>query len=254
MRTLVGVKRVVDYAVKIRVRPDRLGIELGNVKMSMNPFDEIATEQAIRMKEKGFIKEIVAVSVGPKQAVETLRTSLAMGADRAIHVDTSNIETELEPLSIAKIMKELVSIEKIDLVILGKQSIDGDNNQTGQMVAALLGWPQATFASSVETISANQLRVSREIDDGLETLVVPLPAVLTADLRLNEPRYATLPNIMKAKQKPLKTLTTADFPSLSLNSRIRTITVDPPSTRTAGVRVQTTEELFEALRSKGFLA
>src|SRR5215212_345032 len=203
MKVLVPVKRVVDYNVKIRVRPDGSGVELANVKMSMNPFDEIAVEEAVRMKEQGTASEIVAVSIGPQQATETIRTALAMGADRGILVKT---DQPVEPLAVAKILKKIVERDGPQLVIMGKQAIDDDCNQTGQMLAALLGWPQGTFASKL-TPGADQLEVIREVDGGLETVELKLPAIVTTDLRLNEPRYASLPNIMKAKKKPIETIT-----------------------------------------------
>src|SRR5476651_997006 len=199
MKVLVPVKRVIDYNVKARVKPDQTGVDLANVKMSMNPFCEIAVEEAVRMREKGVATEVVAVSIGPAQASETLRTALAMGADRAILVQTTE---DLEPLAVAKVLAAIVGEESPDLVIMGKQAIDGDNNATGQMLATLLGWPQATFASALE-IAGGKAKVTREVDGGLQTLEVDLPAVVTADLRLNEPRYASLPNIMKAKKKPI---------------------------------------------------
>lgn len=245
MKILVPVKRVVDYNVKIRVKSDQSGVELANVKMSMNPFCEIAVEEAVRLKEKGIATEIIAVSIGPGQAQETLRTALAMGADRAILVQTDGV---VEPLAVAKILKSLVSKETPDLVILGKQSIDGDNNQTGQMLSALLGWGQATFASKVEK-DGEALKVTREIDGGLETLSLKLPCIVTTDLRLNEPRYASLPNIMKAKQKPLATMTPADL-GVDVAPRVVTLKVTEPATRKAGIKVKDVSELVEKLKNE----
>lgn len=245
MKILVAVKRVVDANVKVRVKSDQTGVELANVKMSMNPFCEIAVEEAVRLKEKGSAREIVAVSVGPTQAQETLRTALAMGADRAILVQT---DAPAEPLAIAKILKALAAKETPDLVILGKQSIDGDNNQTGQMLAALLNWGQATFASKMEKTDAG-LNVTREIDGGLETLALKLPCVVTTDLRLNEPRYASLPNIMKAKQKPLVTMTPADL-GVDIAPRVTVLKVSEPSVRKAGVKVKDVAELVSKLKTE----
>jgi electron transfer flavoprotein beta subunit len=245
MKVLVAVKRVIDYNVKVRVKSDQTGVELANVKMSMNPFCEIAVEEAVRLKEKGIAKEIVVVSIGPAQAQETLRTALAMGADRAILVQT---DQAVEPLAVAKMLKSLVAKETPNLVIMGKQSIDGDNNQTGQMLAALLGWGQGTFASKVEA-DASSVKVTREIDGGLETLSLKLPAVVTTDLRLNEPRYASLPNIMKAKQKPLATMTPADL-SVDIAPRVTTLKVNEPGTRKAGIKVKDVAELVSKLKSE----
>ncbi len=245
MKALVAVKRVVDYNVKIRVKADQSGVETANVKFSMNPFDEIAVEEAVRLKEAGKVSEIVVVSMGPAQAQETLRTALAMGADRAILVQTDN---EVQPLAVAKALKALVEKEAPRLVILGKQAIDDDSNQTGQMLAALLGWPQATFASKV-TVEADGLEVTREVDAGAETLAVSLPAIVTTDLRLNEPRYASLPNIMKAKKKPLDTLSAADL-GLDLAPRLITLKVEEPARRQAGVKVGSVAELVDKLKSE----
>lgn len=245
MKILVPVKRVVDYNVKIRVKSDQSGVELANVKMSMNPFCEIAVEEAVRLKEKGIATEIIAVSIGPAQAQETLRTALAMGADKAILVQT---DTAPEPLAVAKMLQKLVVQEAPQLVILGKQSIDGDNNQTGQMLSALLGWGQATFASKVEK-DGDALKVTREIDGGLETLAVKLPAVVTTDLRLNEPRYASLPNIMKAKQKPLATVTPADL-GVDVTPRVTVVKVSEPSARKAGIKVKDVAELVDKLKNE----
>lgn len=245
MKIMVAVKRVVDYNVKVRVKSDQSGVELANVKMSMNPFCEIAVEEAVRLKEKGIAKEIIAVTIGPTQSQETLRTALAMGADRAILVQT---DQHVEPLAVAKILKSLVAKETPDLVILGKQSIDGDNNQTGQMLAALLGWGQGTFASKVES-EAGQIKVTREIDGGLETLSLKLPAIVTTDLRLNEPRYASLPNIMKAKQKPLATMSPADL-GVDVTPRTATLKVNEPGTRKAGIKVKDVAELVNKLKTE----
>src|SRR6476659_7356195 len=238
MKLLVAVKRVIDYNVKPRVRLDGSGVNLANVKMSMNPFDEIAVEEAIRLREKGAATEIVAVSVGPQKAQETLRTALAMGADRAILV---MIDDEVEPLAVAKILKGVVAEEEPGLVILGKQAIDDDSNQVGQMLAALLGRPQGTFASSV-TIEGDSVTVSREVDAGTETVKLTMPAVVTTDLRLNEPRYASLPNIMKAKSKPLANKTPADY-GVDTAPRLETLKVVEPPKRTAGVKVASVDEL-----------
>lgn len=242
MKILVAVKRVVDFNVKVRVKSDQSGIDLSNVKMSMNPFCEIAVEQAVRMKEQGLASEIIVASIGPAQAQETLRTGLAMGADRGILVET---DEAVEPLGVAKILKNLAEKENPDLIILGKQSIDGDNNQTGQMLAALLGWGQGSFASKVEK-SGDKLNVTREVDGGLETLSLKLPAVVTTDLRLNEPRYASLPNIMKAKKKPIETLKAADF-GIDLKPRVVTLKTSEPPKRSAGVMVESVEALVDKL-------
>ncbi len=245
MKVFVAVKRVVDYNVKVRVKADRSGVETANVKMSMNPFDEIAVEEAIRMKEAGKVEEIVAVSMGVQQCQETIRTALAMGADRGIHVLT---DRELQPLAVAKLFKALVERESPDLVILGKQAIDDDSNQTGQMLAALLGWPQGTFAS--EIVFANGgAEVTREVDGGLETLALGLPAVMTTDLRLNEPRYASLPNIMKAKKKPIKQISVDDL-GVDVAPRLATLKVEDPPKREGGVKVADVAELVEKLRNE----
>ena len=243
MKILVAVKRVIDYNVKPRVKSDGTGVELANVKMSMNPFDEIALEQAVREKEAGHASEIVAVSIGPQAAQETLRTALAVGADRAILVTT---DEEVEPLSVAKILKAVVESEKPDMVFLGKQAIDDDSNQTGQMLAALLNWGQATFASKLE-IKDNEAIVTREVDGGLQTIAVKLPAVLTVDLRLNEPRYASLPNIMKARKKPIEQKTLADL-GVSNEQRLKILKVEEPQARKAGVKVKNVAELVEKLK------
>ena len=243
MKVLVPVKRVVDYNVKIRVKADGSGVDLANVKMSMNPFDEIAVEEAIRLKEKGKVTEIVAVSIGPQQAQETLRTALAMGADRAILVKTDGL---VEPLAVAKILKALVDKEGPELVILGKQAIDDDSNQTGQMLAALLDWPQGTFAFKVE-FGDGAIDVTREVDGGLQTVSLKLPAIVTTDLRLNEPRYASLPNIMKAKKKPLEELT-PDALGVDVTPRITVLKTVEPAGRKAGVKVESAQALVEKLK------
>jgi electron transfer flavoprotein beta subunit len=246
MKILVAVKRVVDYNVKIRVKTDGSGVELANVKMSMNPFDEIGVEEAVRLKEKGVATEIVAVSIGSQQSQETLRTALAMGADRAILVKH---DAYIEPLGIAKILKAVVEAEKPEIVILGKQAIDDDCNQTGQMLAALLGWAQATACSKLEP-GAGEATITREIDGGLQTLKVKMPLIVTTDLRLNQPRYASLPNIMKAKKKPLDEKTPADF-GVDVTARIKVLnTVDPPK-RLAGVKVKSVGELVSKLKEAG---
>ncbi|HET7316077.1 MAG TPA: electron transfer flavoprotein subunit beta/FixA family protein [Sphingomicrobium sp.] len=246
MKLLVAVKRVIDFNVKPRVKMDGSGVDLANVKMSMNPFDEIAVEEAIRLKEKGVATEIVAVSIGPQKAQETLRTALAMGADRAILVHT---DEEVEPLGVAKILAKIADEEKPDLVVLGKQAIDDDNNATGQMLAALLGWPQGTFASKVEA-SDGQVKVTREVDGGLETEELKTPAVLTTDLRLNEPRYASLPNIMKAKSKPLATKTPDEL-GVDVARRLETVKVTEPPKRQAGIKVGSVDELVDRLKGLG---
>ena len=245
MRILVSIKRVVDYNVKVRVKSDGTGVETANVKMSMNPFDEIACEEAIRLKEAGVASEIVAVSIGPSQCQETLRTALALGADRAILVETG---AEVQPLAVAKILRKIAEKESPQLIILGKQAIDDDSNQTGQMLAALLGWPQATFASKV-TISDGGAQVMREVDGGLETIAIRLPAVITTDLRLNEPRYVTLPNIMKAKKKTLDVTRPEDL-GVDLTSRLKTLKVQEPPKRKSGVLVKTVEELVGKLKNE----
>lgn len=245
MKVLVPVKRVVDYNVKIRVKADGSGVETANVKMSMNPFDEIAVEEAVRLKEAGKVEEVVAVSLGVQQSQETIRTALAMGADRGILVQTDDV---LEPLAVAKGLKALVDKEQPNLVILGKQAIDDDSNQTGQMLAALLGWGQATFASKVE-LGDGTAKVTREIDGGLQTLEIKLPAIITTDLRLNEPRYASLPNIMKAKKKPLETMTPADL-GIDTAPRLKTLKVEEPAKRQGGGKVASVEELVEKLKNE----
>jgi len=246
MKILVPVKRVVDYNVKVRVKSDQTGVDIANVKMSMNPFDEIAIEEAVRLKEKGIATEIVAVSCGVAACQETLRTALALGADRAILVDTAAVD--VQPLAVAQILKVLVDREQPQLIILGKQAIDDDANQTGQMLAALAGLPQATFASKVE-VADGQVSVTREVDGGLETLSLTMPAVVTTDLRLNEPRYVTLPNIMKAKKKPLETVRPADL-GVDPTPRLKTLKVVEPKTRGAGIRVPDVATLVEKLRNE----
>ena len=249
MKVLVPVKRVIDYNVKPRVKADGSGVDLSNVKMSMNPFDEIAAEEAIRLKEKGAATEIVVVSIGVKQAAETIRTALAMGADRGILiVAADDVHQDIEPLAVAKLLKAVVDEEKPELVIAGKQAIDNDMNATGQMLAALLGWGQATFANSVE-IDGGAAKVSREVDGGLQTISVKLPAVVTADLRLNEPRYASLPNIMKAKKKELTEKTAADY-GVDTTPRLTVVKTTEPATRKAGVRVGSVDELIAKLKSE----
>ena len=250
MKVLVAVKRVIDFNVKPRVKMDGSGVDLMNVKMSMNPFDEIAVEEAIRLKEKGSASEIVAVSIGPAKAQETLRTALAMGADRAILVQTpDDIGSEVEPLAVAKILAKIAADEQPGMIILGKQAIDDDNNATGQMLAALLGWPQGTFASKVDP-AADAVTVTREVDGGLETDRLKLPAVVTTDLRLNEPRYASLPNIMKAKSKPLATKTPDEL-GVDVSRRIETLKVAEPPKRQAGDKVGSVDELVGKLKALG---
>jgi len=245
MKLLVPVKRVIDYNVKVRVKADQSGVDLANVKMSMNPFDEISVEEAVRLKEAGSVEEIVAVSVGPQQAQETIRTALAMGADRGILVKT---EETVEPLAVAKILKAIVAEENPDLVILGKQAIDDDCNQTGQMLAALLGWPQGTFASKVE-LADGKVNVTREVDGGLQTVALNVPAIITTDLRLNEPRYASLPNIMKAKKKPIDEKTPEDY-GVDIAPRLSVLKVTEPATREAGVKVASVAELVDKLKNE----
>ena len=246
MKILVPVKRVVDYNIKIRIKSDGSGVELANVKMSMNPFDEIAVEEALRQKEAGKATEVVVVSIGPQQASETIRTALAMGADRGILVKVDGI---VEPLAVAKILKGVVAEEQPGLVILGKQAIDDDSNQTGQMLAALMGRGQGTFANEI-TVEGDSVIVKREIDGGLETVKLALPAIITADLRLNEPRYASLPNIMKAKSKPLATKTAADY-GVDITPRLKTLKVTEPAARVAGIKVADVDALVEKLKELG---
>ena len=246
MKVLVTVKRVIDSNVKARVKPDQTGVDLANVKMSMNPFDEIAVEEAVRMKEKGIATEVVAVSIGPAQAQETIRTALAMGADRGILVQADG---ELpEPLAVAKVLKAVVAEENPDLVLMGKQAIDGDNNATGQMLAALLEWPQATFASKVD-IANGKAAVTREVDGGLQTLEVTLPAVVTVDLRLNEPRYASLPNIMKAKKKEIAVKNAGDY-GVDIAPRLKVVKVSEPAKRQAGIKVESAADLVMKLKNE----
>ena len=249
MKLLVPVKRVIDYNVKPRVKADGTGVDLANVKMSMNPFDEIAVEEAIRLKEAGKAEEIVAVSIGPAKAQETLRTALAMGADRAILIQT---DEDVEPLAVAKLLVKVAEEETPGMVILGKQAIDDDSNQTGQMLAALLGWAQGTFASKVE-VEGDSVNVTREVDGGLETVKLNLPAIVTTDLRLNEPRYASLPNIMKAKSKPLAQKTPEDY-GVDISPRLTTVTVSEPPVRQAGVKVADVDELVAKLKALGVAA
>jgi electron transfer flavoprotein beta subunit len=248
MKILVPVKRVLDYNVKVRVKADQSGVDLANVKMSMNPFDEIAVEEAVRLKEKGIATEIVAVSIGPAQAKDTIITALTIGADRGILIQT---DQDVEPLAVAKLLKAVAEAEKPDLIIMGKQAIDGDNNATGQMLSTLLDWPQATFASKV-MIADGEAHVTREVDGGLQTLGVKLPAVITTDLRLNEPRYASLPNIMKAKKKPLEIKTVADY-GVDVTPRLKVLKVTEPPKRTAGKKVADAAELVANLKSAGVL-
>jgi electron transfer flavoprotein beta subunit len=248
MKVLVPVKRVIDYNVKARVKADQTGVDLANVKMSMNPFCEIAVEEAVRLKEKGAATEVVAVSVGPTQAQETLRTALAMGADRAILIQT---DQDLEPLAVAKVLKAVIAEESPQVVLMGKQAIDGDNNATGQMLAALLDWPQATFANTVE-LSADKAKVGREVDGGIQTIEVALPAIITADLRLNEPRYASLPNIMKAKKKPLDVKELGSL-GVDVAPRLKVVKVTEPAKRSAGIKVETAADLVSNLKTAGVL-
>ncbi|MCE9648551.1 MAG: electron transfer flavoprotein subunit beta/FixA family protein [Parvibaculum sp.] len=248
MKVLVPIKRVVDYNVKIRVKSDQTGVDLANVKMSMNPFDEIAIEEAVRLKEAGKATEVIAVSIGAAQATETIRTALAMGADRGILVKT---DETVEPINVAKILKAIVEAEKPDLAILGKQAIDDDCNQTGQMLAALLGWAQGTFASKLE-FEGDKLLLTREIDGGLQTLKLNLPAIVTTDLRLNEPRYASLPNIMKAKKKPIDEKTPADY-GVDVKARLQVLKVTEPPVRQAGIKVESVEQLVSKLKEAGVI-
>jgi electron transfer flavoprotein beta subunit len=248
MKVLVPVKRVIDYNVKARVKADQSGVDLANVKMSMNPFCEIAVEEAVRQKEKGVVTEVVAVSIGPIQAQETLRTALAMGADRAILIQT---DADPEPLAVAKLLAAVIAEESPDVVIMGKQAIDGDNNAVGQMLAALLDWPQATFANKIE-LAPGDAKVAREVDGGLQTLDVTLPAIITADLRLNEPRYASLPNIMKAKKKPLDVKEVASL-GVDITPRLKVVKVSEPPKRTAGIKVESAADLVSHLKTAGVL-
>ena len=245
MKILVPVKRVVDYNVKIKVKSDNSGVDLENTKMSMNPFDEIAVEEAVRLKEKKICDEIIAISIGSAKSEETLRTALAVGADKGILIET---EEEVQPLEVAKILKEIIKKNNPDLVLMGKQAIDDDSNQTGQMLAALLGWPQGTFTSKLE-INGKKINVTREIDGGLETLGMELPAIVTTDLRLNEPRYASLPNIMKAKQKPVEKMTPTDV-NIEIKQRLKTLEVTEPSKKEAGIKVDSVQQLIYKLHEK----
>jgi len=245
MKVLIGIKRVIDYNVKVRVKSDQTGVETTNVKMSMNPFDEIAVEEGIQMLEAGVASEVIAVSMGPDQCQETIRTALAMGCDRGVHVNT---DINLEPLAVAKLLASIVAKENPKLVILGKQAIDDDSNQTGQMLSAILGWSQGTFASNI-SIEDDNAKVTREIDGGLETLNIKLPSVITTDLRLNTPRYASLPNIMKAKKKPIDTVTPEQL-EVDVTNRLSTIKVVDPPTREAGVKVETVQELVDKLKNE----
>ncbi len=245
MKVLVAAKRVVDYNVNIRVLSDNSGVDLNNVKMSVNPFDEIAIEEAVRLKEAGIAEEVIVVSVGASNCQEQIRTALALGADRGILVET---DEEMQPLGIAKVLKAVSEKEKPDLVILGKQAIDGDNSQTGPMLAALTGWSQATFASALE-VTDGRAKVTREVDGGLETISINLPGIVTTDLRLNEPRYASLPNIMKAKKKPIDTMTPEEL-GLDVTPRLKTLKVVPPGEREAGIIVETVEELVDKLKNE----
>jgi electron transfer flavoprotein beta subunit len=248
MKVLVPVKRVIDYNVKVRVKPDQTGVDLANVKMSMNPFCEIAVEEAVRLKEKGVATEVVIVSIGPQQAQETIRTALAMGGDRGILITT---DADPEPLAVAKLLAAVVAEEAPQLVLMGKQAIDGDNNAVGQMLSALLGWPQATYASALE-VSGSTAKVTREVDGGLQTLDVDLPAVVTADLRLNEPRYASLPNIMKAKKKEIAQKTVADY-GVDIAPRLKVVKVAEPAKRSAGVKLESAADLVSKLKTAGVL-
>jgi len=248
MKVLVPVKRVIDYNVKVRVKADQTGVDLANVKMSMNPFCEIAVEEAVRLKEKGMATEIVIVSIGPAQAQETIRTALAMGGDRGVLVTT---DSDPEPLAVAKLLAAVIGEEQPGLVLMGKQAIDGDNNAVGQMLSALLGWPQATYASALE-VSGATAKVTREVDGGLQVLDVDLPAVITADLRLNEPRYASLPNIMKAKKKEIVSKTVADY-GVDIAPRLKVLKVTEPAKRSAGIKVETAADLVSKLNTAGVL-
>jgi len=248
MKVLVPVKRVIDYNVKVRVKPDQTGVDLANVKMSMNPFCEIAVEEAVRLKEKGVATEVVIVSIGPQQAQETIRTALAMGGDRGILITT---DADPEPLAVAKLLAAVVAEEAPQLVLMGKQAIDGDNNAVGQMLSALLGWPQATYASAIE-VSGATAKVTREVDGGLQTLDVDLPAIVTADLRLNEPRYASLPNIMKAKKKEIAAKTVADY-GVDVAPRLKVVKVAEPAKRSAGIKLESAADLVSKLKTAGVL-
>jgi electron transfer flavoprotein beta subunit len=245
MKVLVPVKRVIDYNVKVRVKADQSGVELANVKMAMNPFDEIAVEQALRLREAGTAEEVIAVSIGPAQNQETIRTALAMGADRGIHIEAPH---DIEPLAVAKLLTAVIAQENPGIVLVGKQAIDDDCNQTGQMLAALLGWAQGTFASALEIVG-NKAKVIREVDGGLEHIEINMPAIVTVDLRLNEPRYASLPNIMKAKKKPLDSLTAGDL-GVDIAPRLTIIKVEEPTARAAGIKVSDVQELVSKLKNE----
>ena len=245
MKVLVPVKRVIDYNVKVRVKADQSGVELANVKMAMNPFDEIAVEQALRLREAGTVEEVIAVSIGPAQNQETIRTALAMGADRGIHIEAPH---DIEPLAVSKLLKAVVAQENPGIVLVGKQAIDDDCNQTGQMLAALLGWAQGTFASALE-ITGDKAKVIREVDGGLEHIEINMPAIVTVDLRLNEPRYASLPNIMKAKKKPLDSLTASDL-GVDIAPRLTIVKVEEPTARAAGIKVGDVQELVYKLQNE----
>ena len=245
MKVLVPVKRVIDYNVKVRVKADQSGVELANVKMAMNPFDEIAVEQALRLREAGTADEVIAVSIGPAQNQETIRTALAMGADRGIHIEAPH---DIEPLAVAKLLNAVVAQENPGIVLVGKQAIDDDCNQTGQMLAALLGWAQGTFASALE-IAGDKAKVIREVDGGLEHIEINMPAIVTVDLRLNEPRYASLPNIMKAKKKPLETFSPSDL-GVEVQSHVTLVSVKPPAERSAGIKVESVEQLVDKLKNE----
>lgn len=252
MKVLVPVKRVIDYNVKVRVKADGGGVDLANVKMSMNPFDEIAVEEAVRLKEAGQADEIIVVSIGVKQAQETLRTALAMGADRAILIEaTQDVHTDIEPLAVAKLLKAVIEVEKPNIVLAGKQAIDNDMNATGQMLSALLGWSQATYASEL-TIDGDHAIVTREVDGGMQTIKAKMPTIITVDLRLNEPRYASLPNIMKAKRKPIDMKSATDY-AVDITPRLEIITTKEPTTRSAGIVVGSIDELVENLKAAGAL-
>ena len=245
MKVLVCAKRVIDYNVKVRVKADNSGVELANVKMSMNPFDEIGVEEAVRLKEAGKAEEVIVVSMGPKQCQDTIRTGLAMGADRGIHVET---EDDLEPLAVAKLLKALIDKEQPGMIIVGKQAIDGDNNQTGQMLSAITGWSLASFASNID-IDGGSMNVTREIDGGLQNIKITMPAVVTTDLRLNEPRYASLPNIMKAKKKPIEEISASDL-GIDTSPRVEQIKVEEPPKRKAGIKVANVAELVQKLKNE----
>jgi len=250
MRAIVAVKRVVDYAVKVRVKSDKSGVDLTNVKMSMNPFCEIAVEEGLRLKEKGHIKELIVVSCGPDKAAETLRQALAMGADRAVHLKTAmRTDQELQPLAVAKLLQKVVEKESPDMVLVGKQAIDDDSNQTGGILAGLLKWPQASCASEVHVQDDKTLRVAKEVDSGIQEVKLPLPAVVTADLRLNEPRYATLPNLMKAKKKPMEVIDASSL-GIDIAPRLQMLKVEDPPVRASGVKVESVDQLIDKLKNE----